>query len=337
MKRWGSWITKLREVARFTIQTTSADHFSSSKGTAHSEEMKKRAQERILPSIFDVAQSYEDHITQYSLFEGTGNVDPGRGKHHTWKPIPRPARPQPAKRPRRTNRCSPESVREALYEASGEDTEPDDTMMASIRTPHFSQLASSPSPMTPLLPTAAHTAAVCVVPDENRQRLRKFDEAASVSGPCTPASPQADRKMYCALSTPNSSFDQSLHRLPIKEDLDMKPCARTLSAHGSMQTTFNGLPYGQPLQYPPMPPTFNGQAYPHNEDYPNPALSPFAQAAPSFINSFSMYTAPPAATGCDQYADPVHNAHAFSYDQSNVLLTPMGYPDMPMSMPITSL
>ena len=43
MKRKGSWITQLRDFAKFTIQTTSADYFSSSKGTAHSEEMKERA------------------------------------------------------------------------------------------------------------------------------------------------------------------------------------------------------------------------------------------------------------------------------------------------------
>lgn len=136
IKRKGSWINKLREVAHFTIQTTSADHFSSSKGSAHSEEMKKRALDLILPSIFDVAQSYEDHIMQYSLFEGSDNVDPGRGKHHTWKPIPRPARRHPLKRPRRTVARSTDIVQGTICEASGDETEPDDTMVRLVAIPH---------------------------------------------------------------------------------------------------------------------------------------------------------------------------------------------------------
>jgi hypothetical protein len=126
IKRKGPWISKLRDVAKFTAQTTSDDHFSSSKGAAHSEEMKKRALEEILPSIFGVAQAYEDHILHYNLIEGSGNKDPGGGRRHTWKPIPRPVIRQQPKRPRRT--AHSERVQKTFHEASGDETEPDDTM-----------------------------------------------------------------------------------------------------------------------------------------------------------------------------------------------------------------
>ncbi|KAJ4329525.1 hypothetical protein N0V87_010765, partial [Didymella glomerata] len=55
---------------------TPVANFSSSKDDTRNEEMKKRALEKILPSIFEVAQTYEDHIMQYELFEGSGNTDP---------------------------------------------------------------------------------------------------------------------------------------------------------------------------------------------------------------------------------------------------------------------
>nr|GFD57301.1 hypothetical protein [Tanacetum cinerariifolium] len=87
-----------------------------------------RALEQILPSIFEVAQAYEDHIMQYNLIEGSGNKDPGRGRHHTWKPIPRPIRRQQPKRPRRTATGRSDRAQGSIYEGSGDDTEPDETM-----------------------------------------------------------------------------------------------------------------------------------------------------------------------------------------------------------------
>ena len=77
IKHQGSWITKLHDMTKLAVQTTSAVYFSLSKDTALGEEMKKRALDQILPSIFDVAQAYEEHITQHNLFEGSGNVAPG--------------------------------------------------------------------------------------------------------------------------------------------------------------------------------------------------------------------------------------------------------------------
>lgn len=272
---------------------------------------------------------------QHSLFEGTNNIDPGKGKHHTWKLIPRPSRPQQAKRPRRTVRKSPDAVREALYEASGEDTESDETMTTSIRTPQFPQPASSPLPMTPMASAAVHTPQPLLTSEENWRTVLKVDEDTSLSGPCTPATPQDECKMYRTASTPNSSFGQSLHGLHLEEDLDMKPSTRTSSVQSNMQTPFSGLPYCQPLHYASASSAYNGQAYRPNEDYTNSAPSPFAPAAPApaFINPFTMYHTPSPSMSYGQYAPPVPNAHAFTYEQGMFSSTPMSYPNTPMSMP----
>jgi hypothetical protein len=314
IKRKGPWISKLRDVAKFTVQTTSADHFSSSKGAAHSEEMKKRALEKILPSIFEVAQAYEDHIMQYNLIEGSGNKDPGRGRHHTWKPIPRPIRQQQPKRPRRT--AGSERVQETVHEVSGDETEPDDTMVCLARVPHgLPQALSSP------LPVDAHAVAKVSTP--------------TASGPCTPATILDDCVMHRTASTPNSSFDQSLHGLHLgEEDLDMKPHARTMSDHGGMQPPYNMPSYTQALQYPSAATSFNGQAYQCAESYGDQA-SAFPQNAPTFVNPFAMFNAPAPPISYNQYASPIPTAHGFPYEQGIFPPTPMSYPNTPMDMPMT--
>ncbi|KAF2994565.1 hypothetical protein E8E13_000117 [Curvularia kusanoi] len=341
MKRKEPWINKLRNVAKFTIQTTSADHFSSSKEGAHSEEMKKRAQEQILPSIFDVAQSYEDHVMQYSLFEGSGNVDSGRGKHHTWKPIPRPARRTTcSKRARRTSTRRADHAQEATYEASDEETEPDDI---TINVAESSLPALSPRPTTAVSQNIVHTPGS----DGNFPKICRVDESVLTSGPCTPASAQGDCQMYRTASTPNSSFDQSMHGLHLEEDLDMKPLSRTPSVHGDMKplmhTTplqgnmqpYHGVPYNQPMQYPPSSAGFSTQMYQPQEAYTTSTPSTYAQATPTFVNPFSMYSAPSPVMGYGQYASPMRTTHAFSYDQTMYTSTPMSFTSTPMSMPMT--
>lgn len=335
IKRKGSWISKLRDVAKFTVQTTSADNFSSSKGAVHSEEMKARALDQILPSIFDVAQSYEDHIMQYSLFEGSGNIDPGRGKQHTWKPIPRPVRrTQQPKRPRKRTTQGPDLAQEALCEASGDETEPDDTMTRFARVP-----CGLPQPIAPhqLLPgpspAAVHTPRQSFSAEDIHQRSWKVDTPVSTSGPCTPAYPHEDAKMYRTASTPNSSFDQSLHGLHIEEEnMDLKPQTRTMSEQGSMQP-YNVVTYSQPMQYPSTPAPFNSQAYQPTGNYPEQAPSSYVQTGPTFVNPFSMYpAAPPPPMGYGQYATPMATSSGYQYDQSMYPQTPVSFPSTPMGM-----
>ncbi|KAF3026903.1 hypothetical protein E8E12_000010, partial [Didymella heteroderae] len=300
IKRKGPWISKLRDVAKFTVQTTSADHFSSSKGAAHSEEMKKRALEKILPSIFEVAQAYEDHIVQYSLIEGSGNKDPGRGRHHTWKPIPRPIRQQQPKRPRRT--AGSERVQETVHEVSGDETEPDDTMTCLARVPH-----GLPQALSSLLPVDAHAVAKVSTP--------------TASGLCPPATIQDDCVMHRTASTPNSSFDQSLHGLVWEKDSDMKP-------------PYNMPSYTQPLQYPSAATSSNGQAYQSVESYGNQA-SGFSQDAPTLVHPFPMFNTPAPPMSYNPYASPIPTAYGFPYEQGILPPAPMSFPNTSINMPMT--
>jgi hypothetical protein len=67
-KRRQSWTYKLRQVAQFEIEMTPQEQYSSSRNPAFSALMKQRAEKDILPSLFDVSQSYEDHVVQYGLW-----------------------------------------------------------------------------------------------------------------------------------------------------------------------------------------------------------------------------------------------------------------------------
>ena len=332
IKRKGSWISKLRDVAKFTVQTTSADHFSSAKGAVHSEEMKKRALEQILPSIFDVAQAYEDHIMQYSLFEGSGNADPGRGKHHTWKPIPRPARRTAPKRPRRTIVESPETVHETICDASGDETEPDDTMVRLARAPYgLPRAEPSPRLMTAQSQPEVQTSQQFIASEDGRRQTWTTNTPVPASGPCTPVTSQDDCKLHRIASTPNSSFDQSLHGLHIEEeDLDKKPYPRAMSDHGSVHPQYNMAPYTQPMQmeYPAAQASFEGQPYQPANTYPTLAQAHFTQTDTGFINPFTMFNAPPPPMGYTQYTSPMPTVNGFVYEQ-NI------FPSTPMSTPMT--
>ncbi|KAF3028726.1 hypothetical protein E8E12_000359 [Didymella heteroderae] len=126
VKRKSQWISKPRDVANFMVQTISADDFSSPEGAAHSGEMQKRALEETLSSTFGIAQAHKTHNVQSNLTEGASNKDPGRGTHHTWNPIPNSIIGQQSKRTRRI--AHPKRVQKNVDEASGDETEPDDTM-----------------------------------------------------------------------------------------------------------------------------------------------------------------------------------------------------------------
>lgn len=309
IKREKLWINGLRKVAELTIHTTSVDHYSSSKEGAYSAEMKKRAQEQILPSIFDVAQSYEDHVMQYSLFEGSGYVHAGRGKRHTWKPIPRPARQTTrSKRTHRTITRRADHAQEAMYEASDEETEPDDT---TINVAEFSLPASLPRPTTAISQNIVQTPGS----DANLSKICKFDEPVLSSDPCTPAQTQGDCWSYRIASTPKSSFHKS-NGLHSESGLDVKPLSRaptvygdnnhamyTTPAKGNVQSSHDGGLYNPFVPYPPSMTGFSALYQPQEADT---TLTPstYVQAIPSIVNPSSMYSAqsPPMGYGCYPYA-----------------------------------
>src|SRR5690242_19646200 len=105
-----------------------------------------------------------------------------------------------------------------------------------------SQSLSSPRPTTAASQIGAQTPRPIIMSDESLPMLYNGDESVSASTPCTPASSHGDTKMYRATSTPNSSFDQSLHGLHLEEDLDMKPLTRTLSLQDDMKPSMCTTP-----------------------------------------------------------------------------------------------
>jgi len=221
-------------------------------------------------------------------------------------------------------------VQESIYDVSGDETESDDTMtrLTGITqvSPQFLPVAALPVVQTPRPSFSA---------EDTYRHSWNVDTPMSASGPCTPVFPQDDVKMHRTASTPNSSFDHSLHGLHIGEEgLDMKPQARTMSEHGNMQP-YNMVTYSQPMQYPSAPAVFNGQTYQPTEQYSNSAPSPYAQPAPTFVNPFSMYAAP-SAIGYGQYVPPMPTNNGFAYDQNMFPPTPVSYASSPMDMQMAS-
>ncbi|KAF2715201.1 hypothetical protein K504DRAFT_21992 [Pleomassaria siparia CBS 279.74] len=118
-KRSGHWMSELKERAMSTLNESRANELTSSTDRTFVEEAKKRAY-KIVENLFEHAQSYEDHLAQYDLYEGSGAKDPGNGKHITWSAIPKPVRSS-------NKRRAVQSSGRTVPEISGDDTEMDET------------------------------------------------------------------------------------------------------------------------------------------------------------------------------------------------------------------
>ncbi|CAN9413706.1 unnamed protein product [Alternaria alternata] len=217
-KRNMDWVTRLRNAAHYAVETTPPDQFSSSKGSAFSERMQGRALGEIIPNLFDIALSYQEHFARYTLYEGTNNRDPGIGTHVTWQPLTRPPRQAPAPRKRvRQTRTRPASRTTYVAHESGHDTEVDNTATEShvriegqVREPR--QQAQAPSHGDP----APH--------------LQHMHAGSSTK-------------------TLNNSFGQSMHARHLDDnmDLDVK-----LADHVPYQGRFSvrsNFDYDQPIQF----------------------------------------------------------------------------------------
>ncbi|RII10858.1 hypothetical protein CUC08_Gglean006858 [Alternaria sp. MG1] len=218
-KRNMDWVTRLRNAAHYAVETTPPDQFSSSKGSAFSERMQGRALGEIIPNLFDIALSYQEHFARYTLYEGTNNRDPGIGTHVTWRPLTRPPRQAPAPRKRvRQTRRRPASRTEYDAHESGHDIGVDNTA------------------------TESH-----LRPEGQVQELRQQAQAPSHGDP-TPHLQHTH--MDSSMPTLNTSFDQSTHACHLGDnmDLDVK-----LADHVPYQGRFsvrNNFGYDQPMQFP---------------------------------------------------------------------------------------
>jgi hypothetical protein len=329
VKRRGSWVQKLRKIARYAVESTAADQFSSSKGSGFSETMQKRALSEILPNLFEIAQSYEDHLAQYGLYEGAGNQDPGNGTRVTWQYLTRPPRQTaPRKRVRRTKAPAAERV-VSDADASGDETEVDNTatithLRRGRRPQTQAQAPQNPQPRPGLqepLPLA--------VPQDPIPQTQASQGQAPVPAHVTAAMlSQPDVRYRSAAPTPNASFGQPMLGLPLGEnmDMDVKVAHRDPYQHQVPQTTF---PPSQPMEYPTSHAAFNSNVLRTHHDeghFMGSAQSSFAPTV-GYEHSFSMFDPPYHPQVSDgSFTSPMHTGNgSFSYAYQD------SYP--PSSMP----
>jgi hypothetical protein len=279
-KRRGSWVQKLRITAVYAVETTSPDQFSSSKGSGFSEKMQKRALSEILPNLFEIAQLYEDHFAQYDLYEGTGNQDPMTGTRVTWQHLTRPPRqPAPRKRVRRTKAPAAPRV-ESDVDASGDETERDDT----ATNTHLRRARGRQAQRRPQVPQNPN-------PTAPRQQ-------APVPTHVTAPIAQQDMRYPHPATTPNTSFGQSMHGLHLSDtmDMDVKVSQRSPYHDQAQAQVQNGFPHTQPMQYSTSHAGFNSNVFRVHQDeasFAGSAQSSFAPGpTPSFEQSFTMFDAP---------------------------------------------
>ncbi|KAL5121710.1 hypothetical protein ACEQ8H_000397 [Pleosporales sp. CAS-2024a] len=91
LKRGQDWVAKLREVARFEISMTPEEQYSSSRNPVFRRLMKERAEKHILPSIFEVAQEYQNFLNRPTHWEALEDTKyPPMGRIVTYSAIARP-------------------------------------------------------------------------------------------------------------------------------------------------------------------------------------------------------------------------------------------------------
>jgi hypothetical protein len=255
IKRRGSWVSRLRQIAVYAVETTAPDNFSSSKGSEHSEQMRQRALKAILPSLFEVAMSYEDHIVQHGLFEGSEKVDLGTGRHHTWQAIPRPAR-QPLHRKR--VRCSkPYARRASDCDGSADESSPDESRGA--------------------LPAI---------------QAQTPPQAIKVDSPYTPVERQQSLPVQRSLATPTSAFGQSM-QVDESGEADVKYGTETPQVQPQVQPPCGMLPYSAYPACGSLETGFNGQMFQPVEQsvcaYSQAGLPFSQQSTAGYADQYPMY------------------------------------------------
>jgi hypothetical protein len=294
VKRRGSWVQKLRKIARYAVESTAADQFSSSKGSGFSETMQKRALSEILPNLFEIAQSYEDHFAQYDLYEGAGNQDPGNGTRVTWQHLTRPPRQTaPRKRVRRTKAPAVGRVGSDA-DASGDETEVDNTatithLRRGRRSQRQVQVPQHPDPQ-PVLQDPLPLAVAQNLTPQIQALQGQVPVPAHVT---TPTTFQHDMRCRSAAPTPNTSFGQSMHGLPLGEnmDMDVKVSHRDPYQQQAPQMTF---PPSQPMQYSTTHSGFNSTVprTHHHEDPFMGSAQPSFTSSVGYEHSFSAFDPP---------------------------------------------
>lgn len=253
--------------------------------------MRDRARDLILPSLFNVAQSYEDYVHQYRLWEEEEDAHVPRGKTIVWIKYDRPPR-QCVSRKRKakvSTAITPPLQNDAADEQSGDETEVDETMANNaIKRAHryqeillkkrakLSFKAQEDTPATPPQSVAYADATPKIASSIDAPSALAASRhgpsvlAASVETSSGTTEVQTGRSMR---TSPCTSFDHSMHQLELSEDA--KPRGLHQSAVSQMQFSNDVKPHHhlQPsytpsnslYQYPGGYPTIH-------VDWPHPSL-----------------------------------------------------------------
>ncbi len=198
VKRKHSWVDKLQKAAEYAVETTPVEFFSSSKNLAFNTKMRERALKSLLPSLFDVAQSYENHVTMHALYEGSGTTDPGTGRKHTWQIISKPPREVIQRKHAYKSKRRPTLKTNCDAEKSGGDEKgsPAQSRQADVKSPKQS---------------TSHTGVVL-------QRSREASEPVAVAGPSPPSTPQ-NLSLRRSDMIPKTSYKRPQHNPYPSRDL----------------------------------------------------------------------------------------------------------------------
>jgi hypothetical protein len=237
IKPRGSWVSDLWQDALRFVKSTSSRSLTSSQSFKHVERMRQRALKAVLSSLFEVVKSYEDHVIQQDLFEGSEKVDLGKGKYHTWQAIPRLAR--------QSLLCKRMRSDGSAEESSSDDSRSDKPKAASSTT----QLETS----SPQAPTGASNQ--IVASNGSHGSIERQQGPPSQSSLATTAS----SLNYSKDSHPLSKAEIPLHgshsayyglKMGIKEAME--------GAQAQTQTPYEILPHGPRLTYDGFATNFEG-------------------------------------------------------------------------------
>lgn len=284
----GGWIAKLRTIAEFCVNDTPEDQFSSSKNTSFSRMMKTRAVKSILPSLFEVAQSYEDYVFQHGLWKQSENNAPPLGATITWHFIDRPAKLITLRRWTRTVRpkriLSPSPEVESAHETSGDETEIDEDMarLADRMARRLHRTVTGDDQDATRRDTAGKVSSPIA---------RAVSPLTKVSSPVMAATPP-DRQRNRDESTPSASRNSSVsHHL-----IDDTKAGSFIAGEPGLHPGFNQLPHYPTLQHVPSQPVQQANGF---DVSGSPMYPPFGQPA---------YMTP----GPFQFFDPHQDSYALT-------------------------
>jgi hypothetical protein len=228
IKPRGSWVSSLRQNTVYFVEKAAPHSFSSSGSSELIEKIRQCILTAILPSLFEVATSYEDHIVQQGPFEGSRKRDPRTGKQHTWQAISRPAGKPLARKRARGNRVYERELTDC--DGSAEESSPGDS---SSDKPKAASPTVQLETSSPRAPTGA-----------SKQVVASNGSHASIE---RQQGPPSQSSLATTASSPNHSKGQAFQTDSLISTLDIKKAIERTPAQ--TQSSYEIPPHGSHLAY----------------------------------------------------------------------------------------